>query len=476
MLKNISDFRNELLKKFSHRPTSRQAKLFEMLVDFIFSKDYQTLFLLKGYAGTGKTSAISALVLNLNKANKKAVLLAPTGRAAKVISGYSKVPAYTIHKKIYFPKKQQNGSVDFVLKTNKHRNTIFIVDEASMIPDRPQNGKLFEQGSLLDDLISYVYSGYHCKLVLVGDTAQLPPVKLSISPALDENRLEFDFDKNIYKIELNEVTRQHENSGILSNATILRTLIDSDVNNFTFDMNYPDIVRLIDGYDIQDAISECYDNDGVEDTAFIVRSNKRANQYNQQIRSHIRGKENEISTGDYIMVVKNNYYWLKESSSAGFIANGDTCEVLRINSIKELYGFRFAEVEIRMIDYPDQPPFETVLILDTLSSEKPSLTFEETNKLYEAVREDYAHEKSKYKQLLLVKKNMFFNALQVKFSYAITCHKSQGGQWKTIFIEQPFLPEGPSKEYFRWLYTAVTRAQEKLYLIGFSDDYFENNN
>lgn len=476
MLKNISDFRNELLKKFSHRPTSRQAKLFEMLVDFIFSKDYQTLFLLKGYAGTGKTSAISALVLNLNKANKKAVLLAPTGRAAKVISGYSKVPAYTIHKKIYFPKKQQNGSVDFVLKTNKHRNTIFIVDEASMIPDRPQNGKLFEQRSLLDDLISYVYSGYHCKLVLVGDTAQLPPVKLSISPALDENRLEFDFDKNIYKIELNEVTRQHENSGILSNATILRTLIDSDVTNFTFNMNYPDIVRLIDGYDIQDAISECYENDGVEDTAFIVRSNKRANQYNQQIRSHIRGKENEISTGDYIMVVKNNYYWLKESSSAGFIANGDTCEVLRINSIKELYGFRFAEVEIRMIDYPDQPPFETVLILDTLSSEKPSLTFEETNKLYEAVREDYAHEKSKYKQLLLVKKNMFFNALQVKFSYAITCHKSQGGQWKTIFIEQPYLPDGPSKEYFRWLYTAVTRAQEKLYLIGFSDDYFENNN
>ena len=476
MLKNISDFRNELLKKFSHRPTSRQAKLFEMLVDFIFSKDYQTLFLLKGYAGTGKTSAISALVLNLNKTNKKAVLLAPTGRAAKVISGYSKVPAYTIHKKIYFPKKQQNGSVDFVLKTNKHRNTIFIVDEASMIPDRPQNDKLFEKGSLLDDLISYVYSGYHCKLVLVGDTAQLPPVKLSISPALDENRLEFDFDKNIYKIELNEVTRQHENSGILSNATILRTLIDSDVTNFKFDMNYPDIVRLIDGYDIQDAISECYENDGVEDTAFIVRSNKRANQYNQQIRSHIRGKENEISTGDYVMVVKNNYYWLKESSSAGFIANGDTCEVLRINSIKELYGFRFAEVEIRMIDYPDQPPFETVLILDTLSSEKPSLTFEETNKLYEAVREDYAHEKSKYKQLLLVKKNMFFNALQVKFSYAITCHKSQGGQWKTIFIEQPYLPEGPSKEYYRWLYTAVTRAQEKLYLIGFSDDYFENNN
>ena len=475
MLKNVTDFRKKLLKKFSHSPTSRQSKLFVMLVDFVFSKDYQTLFLMKGYAGTGKTSAISALVTTLRETEKKSVLLAPTGRAAKVISVYSKVPAYTIHKKIYFPKKQQNGSVDFVLQTNKHKNTIFIVDEASMIPDRPQNGKLFENGSLLDDLISYVYSGYRCKLILIGDTAQLPPVKLSISPALDENRLEIDYDKNVCNIELNEVTRQHENSGILLNATLLRTLIENDATNFRFDMNYPDIVRLIDGYDIQDAISGCYDNDGVEDTAFIVRSNKRANQYNQQIRYQIRGKENEISTGDYIMVVKNNYYWLKESSSAGFIANGDTCEVLRINSIKDLYGFRFAEVEIRMIDYPDQKPFETVLLLDTLTSETPSLTYEESNKLYEAVREDYAHEKSKYKQLLAVKKNIFFNALQVKFSYAITCHKSQGGQWKTIFIEQPYLPEGPSKEYFRWLYTAITRAQEKLYLIGFKDDYFDND-
>ena len=475
MLKNVTDFRKKLLKKFSYSPTSRQSKLFVMLVDFVFSKDYQTLFLMKGYAGTGKTSAISALVTTLRETEKKSVLLAPTGRAAKVISVYSKVPAYTIHKKIYFPKKQQNGSVDFVLQTNKHKNTIFIVDEASMIPDRPQNGKLFENGSLLDDLISYVYSGYRCKLILIGDTAQLPPVKLSISPALDENRLEIDYDKNVCNIELNEVTRQHENSGILLNATLLRTLIENDATNFRFDMNYPDIVRLIDGYDIQDAISGCYDNDGVEDTAFIVRSNKRANQYNQQIRYQIRGKENEISTGDYIMVVKNNYYWLNESSSAGFIANGDTCEVLRINSIKELYGFRFAEVEIRMIDYPDQKPFETVLLLDTLTSETPSLTYEESNKLYEAVREDYAHEKSKYKQLLAVKKNIFFNALQVKFSYAITCHKSQGGQWKTIFIEQPYLPEGPSKEYFRWLYTAITRAQEKLYLIGFKDDYFDND-
>jgi ATP-dependent exoDNAse (exonuclease V) alpha subunit len=475
MLKNASDFHKELLKKFPYHPTSKQSELFLMLVDFVFSKDNQSLFLLKGYAGTGKTTTISTLVTNLWKTEKKVVLLAPTGRAAKVISVYSKKQAFTIHKKIYFPKKQQNGSVDFVLQPNKHTNTIFIVDEASMIPDRPQNGKLFEKGSLLDDLISYVYSGHLCKLILIGDTAQLPPVKLTISPALEENRLEADYHKNVKKIELNEVTRQHENSGILANATVLRILIENDVTNFQFDLGFPDIVRLVDGYDIEDAITGCYDTDGVEDTAFIVRSNKRANQYNQQIRSQIRGQENEISTGDFIMVVKNNYFWLKESSEAGFIANGDTCEVLRINAIKELYGFRFAEVEIRMIDYPDQQPFETVLILDTLTSETPSLTYEESNKLYEAVREDYAHEKSKYKQLLAVKKNVFFNALQVKFSYAITCHKSQGGQWKTIFIEQPYLPEGPSKEYFRWLYTAVTRAQEKLYLIGFKDEYFEDS-
>ena len=361
------------------------------------------------------------------------------------------------------------------MQNNKHTNTIFIVDEASMIPDRPQNGKLFENGSLLDDLISYVYSGRNCKLILIGDTAQLPPVKLKLSPALEETRLEVEYSKMVHQIELDEVTRQHQNSGILANATLLRTLIENNSIYFEFDLNFPDIIRLEDGYDIEDAITGSYDNDGVEDTAIIVRSNKRANQYNQQIRSQIRGQENEISPGDYVMVVKNNYFWLKESSEAGFIANGDTCEVLRIHAIKELYGFKFAEVDIRMIDYPDQKPFETVLLLDTLTSETPSLTYEESNKLYEAVREDYAHEKSKYKQLLAVKKNVFFNALQVKFSYAITCHKSQGGQWKTIFIEQPYLPEGPSKEYFRWLYTAITRAQEKLYLIGFKDDYFEKD-
>ena len=344
-----------------------------------------------------------------------------------------------------------------------------------MIPDGSQNGMLFDKKSLLDDLISYVYSGYQCRLILVGDIAQLPPVKLKLSPALDENILANHYDKNVQKIELDEVTRQHEKSGILANASILRDLIASNVYNFKFDLGYQDVIRLIDGYDIEDAIIESYKKTGIEDTALIVYSNKRANLYNQQIRSQILGHDHEISSGDYIMVVKNNYYWLQDSSEAGFIANGDICEVLKIISVKDLYGFRFAEVEIRMIDYPNQPPFETVLILDTLKSESPSLSYQDSNRLYEAVKEDYLDEKSKYKQLLAIKKNKFFNALQVKFSYAITCHKSQGGQWQNVFIEQPYLPKGPNKEYMRWLYTAMTRAQEKLCLIGFVNEYFQES-
>ncbi|WP_299062290.1 AAA family ATPase [uncultured Polaribacter sp.] len=472
MINKTADFYSEILKKFQYTPTTKQNNLLRFLSDFIFSEDKDALFLLKGYAGTGKTTTISAFVNSLGAAGKKSILLAPTGRAAKVISVYSKRPAFTIHKKIYFPKKQSNGSLGFVLQPNKHTNTIFIIDEASMIPDRRQNQKLFESSSLLDDLINYVYSGHQCKLIFIGDTAQLPPVKLNISPALEQDTLMYDFHKNVAEIELDEVMRQHKDSGILANATLLRLMIQNDSTNFKFEIDFPDIIRLDDGYDIEDALVSAYDADEVEDTAFIVRSNKRANDYNQQIRMKIRGQENEISAGDYIMVVKNNYFWLKENSNAGFIANGDICKVLKIFSIKELYGFKFAEVEVSMIDYPEMQPFETVLLLDTLTSETPSLTYEESNKLYQAVKEDYADEKSKSKQFLAIKKNVFFNALQVKFSYAMTCHKSQGGQWKTVFIEQPYLPDGVSKEYFRWLYTALTRAQKKLYLIGFKDEFF----
>ena len=474
MTKSASDFYKQLVETFPFEPTETQNLLLLQMASFIFDKNKDNLFLLKGYAGTGKTTSISTVVKNLWKTGKKSVMLAPTGRAAKVISNYAGRQAFTIHKKIYHPKKASNGGVNFVMQVNKHTNTMFIVDEASMISDATSNSKLFENGSLLDDLMTYVYSGIGCKLILIGDTAQLPPVKLDMSPALDANKLAYNYHKDVVELELSEVMRQHANSGILCNATSLRLMtLNNGSYNFKFELDYPDIVRLEDGYDIQDSITRAYDNNGVENTAFIVRSNKRANQYNQQIRGEIRGQENEIYTGDFVMIVKNNYYWLSDSSEAGFIANGDICEILEIRSIKELYGFRFAEVKVRMIDYKNQQPFDTVLLLDTLTSETPSLSYDDSNRLYQEVAKDFENEKSKYKRLLAIKKNKYFNALQVKFSYAMTCHKSQGGQWKTVFIEQPYLPDGPSKEYLRWLYTAVTRAQEKLFLIGFNDDSFE---
>ncbi|MDC9722228.1 MAG: AAA family ATPase [Urechidicola sp.] len=475
MTKTAPEFYKQLLEAFPFTPTSTQNILLQQLSEFIYSNEKNGLYVLKGYAGTGKTTSISTVVTNLWKTGKKSVMLAPTGRAAKVISNYANRPAFTIHKKIYHPKKQKNGGVSFVLQTNKHTNTFFIVDEASMISDATSNSKLFENGSLLDDLMSYVYSGIGCKLILIGDTAQLPPVKLDVSPALEEEKLSLHYNKEVEMLELNEVMRQHEDSGILVNATELRhLLLGYDAFDFKFQLGYPDIIRLEDGYDIEDAINSAYDNIGVEDTAFIVRSNKRANQYNQQIRSKIRGQENEISTGDFVMVVKNNYFWLPDSSDAGFIANGDICEIMAIRSTKELYGFRFAEVTLRMIDYKNQKPFDTVILLDTLTSETPSLTYEESNRLYQEVSKDFADLKSNYKKLLSIKKNKYFNALQVKFSYAMTCHKSQGGQWKSVFIEQPYLPDGINREFLRWLYTAVTRAEEKLYLIGFKSDFFED--
>ncbi len=465
----------KLLKdKFPHDPTAKQSVALEKLASFVLSKEKDSVFMLKGFAGTGKTTIVGTIVTNLWKTTMKAVLMAPTGRAAKVMSNYSGTQAFTIHRKIYFPKKQSGGGVQFVLSPNKHRNTIFIVDEASMIPDTPADSKLFENGSLLDDLLMFVYSGHNCKLILIGDTAQLPPVHLNISPALDENQLSLNYNKEVIKLELDEVVRQAEDSGILVNATNLREQLQGEFyDDFKFSVSqYSDIVRLVDGNDIQEAIDESYSQNGKEETAIIVRSNKRANLYNENIRNRILYLENELAVGDYMMVVKNNYFWLKPTSEAGFIANGDIIEVLEIFSIKELYGFKFAEVKVKMVDYPNQKPFETVLLLDTIMAETPSLSYDDGNRLYQEVMRDYADEKSKYKKFLAVKNNKFFNALQVKFSYAITCHKSQGGQWNTVFVEQPYLPNGIDKEYLRWLYTAVTRAKHKLYLIGFKNDFF----
>ncbi len=458
---------------FQYRPTQMQDELLRRLADFLVNGTRFSIFLIKGYAGTGKTTIISTVVNHLGDSGIKSVLLAPTGRAAKVIGGYAKKPSFTIHKKIYYSKSDPDAGMSFVLQQNKHKNTIFIVDEASMISDGNADSRLFNNRSLLLDLMTYVYSGKDCKLILVGDTAQLPPVKLDLSPALDQNYLEIEFNMPVISIELDEVMRQHETSGILYNATKIRELLSRNVLNQTrFDLNFKDVIRLSDGYEIQDAIFNAY-YEGMDKTVFIVRSNKRANQYNQQIRNSILGYENEITSGDLIMVVKNNYFWLKDAPKVGFIANGDICEVLEIFSFKDLYGFRFAEVKLRLVDYEEQAPFETVVLLDTLHSEAPSLSFEEGNRLYHAVAEDYAEERSKYKRVLAIKNNKYFNALQVKFSYALTCHKTQGGQWDNVFVEQPYLPEGEDISYLRWLYTAITRAQKKLFLLGFKDDYFE---
>ncbi|MEO5777735.1 MAG: AAA family ATPase [Flavobacterium sp.] len=469
-----SQFYSVLQKQFPFQPTVKQDIFFQKIADFLTNSNSNEIFVLKGYAGTGKTTVISTIVNNLGAINKKYVLLAPTGRAAKVIANYSNKPAFTIHKKIYFPKKGKSGGVSFTMQTNKFKNTIFIVDESSMISDVSADAKLYENGSLLDDLISYVYNGENCKMILLGDTAQLPPVQLDVSPALDTEKLALNYNKEIFSIELDEVMRQEEFSGILQNATELREIMKSSfLDNFKFNLKgYKDIVRLTDGFDIQDAIQSAYSNYSIEDTCFIVRSNKRANQYNQQIRARILDKESDLSVGDYLMVVKNNYFWLKENDEAGFIANGDIIEVLEIFGFKELYDFRFAKVKIRMVDYPDQRPFETMLLLDTITSESPSLTYDESNHLYQEVMKDYEGE-AQYRKFLKVKSNEYFNALQVKFSYAITCHKSQGGQWNTVFIEQPYLPNGVDLDYIRWLYTAVTRAKDKLYLIGFKDESFE---
>lgn len=471
----MTEFYTLLKNKFPFETTLKQDIFLQKIAQFVTNDSEDEIFVLKGYAGTGKTTLLSTVVNELHHVDKRFVMLAPTGRAAKVISNYSNKAAFTIHKYIYYPKSSAGGGMQFSMKANKAKNTVFIVDEASMISDSNSDSNLYPHGSLLDDLIHFVYSGRNCKLILMGDTAQLPPVHMDISPALHTDMLSLNYQMEVTHIELDEVMRQEEDSGILYNATELRSMLDSYFfDAFAFYLKgFKDIVRLVDGYDIQDAIHGAYSNMGPEETAFIVRSNKRANQYNQQIRSRILDKESELSPGDYLMVVKNNYYWLKDSTITDFVANGDIIEVLEIYKIQELYSFRFASVRARMIDYPQMTPFDTIVMLDTLTSESPALTYDESNRLYQEVMLDYEEETSKYRKLQKVKANEYFNALQVKFSYAITCHKSQGGQWDTVFIEQPYLPDGISKEYIRWLYTAMTRAKNKLYLIGFPDDYFE---
>ena len=456
-------------KTLYNQLNKKQVLALEKIISFVEDKISDEIFILKGYAGTGKTYIISNIVKNLWKINKRVVLLAPTGRSAKVLSSYCKKEAYTIHKEIFYTKNNFSGNPEFTLKINKHKNTIFIVDEASMIStNRGEGVGLFSQ-SLLDNIIKYVYSGFKCKLLIIGDVAQLPPVKSNISYALDDSYLEKEYNKSINSVELTDVVRQEKESGILSYATSIRNKIENYLfEDISFNSEiFSDVVRVEDGEQLMNLIQDSYNNYGIEETAIIVRSNKRANLYNRSIRDKILNNENIISVGDLLMVVKNNYFWLNNKKDLGFIANGDIIKIEEIHNIKNIYGFKFAEVKISMVDYPNISPLETVLILDSLFINTPAIDFNTMNNLYQEILKDFMNVKTKYKRHMGVKNNKFFNALQVKFAYSFTCHKSQGGQWSSIFLEFPFLPNGMDEDFFRWLYTAITRAKSKLHLIGF---------
>ncbi|MFA8433216.1 MAG: ATP-dependent RecD-like DNA helicase [Marinifilaceae bacterium] len=471
MLKNhISAKIREALQ---YEPTLGQEELIQKWADYVVSPVENEIFLLKGYAGTGKTTMVNALVKTLDVMKMKSVLLAPTGRAAKVLSTYTGKSAYTIHKKIYRQKSSTDGFGKFALDRNLSSFTFFIVDEASMISNYSPEGSIFGSGRLLDDLVEYVYSGRNCKLILIGDTAQLPPVGLDVSPALDVNELEACFGMDVQHCQLRDVVRQSEESGILSNATHLREkLMETDPGYPSLKLSgFPDVER-IQGGDLIETISSAHYQYGMEETMVVSRSNKRANRFNQGIRNMILYREEEISPGDYLMVVKNNYFWTSDVKEMDFIANGDIVEVVRILRHIELYGFRFAEITVRFPDYKDVE-IDVMILLDTLDIETASLDFEESKRLFSAVAEDYMDIPSKKKRYEKIRVNPYFNALQVKFAYAVTCHKAQGGQWSAVFVDQGYLTEDMlDREYYRWMYTAITRATEKLYLVNFKQEFF----
>lgn len=462
-----------ILSHFPHTPTEGQREVCVAMSRFLYDTDARSVFLLSGYAGTGKTSLVSALIQTLPQVRINCVLLAPTGRAAKVISGYAQRPAYTIHKKIYMTATDASGALRTVRSINKHSYTLFIVDEASMIG--------LELGttrhSLLEDLVDYVYSGSHCRLMLIGDTAQLPPVGQSESPALDAQYLQAAYGLKVSGGELTEVVRQQQWSGILANATSLRGQIaflsaGEEAVLPLFRMT-EDVVRL-EGENLMETLFREYSEYALEDVVVITRSNKRANLINQGIRNSILFREEEINAGDYLMVVKNNYYWLDDDSTIGFIANGDIVEVLSVRNVQEQYGFRFADATLRFVDYPDEQTHDCKLLLSTLYSESPSLTSEEQACLYTAVMKDYSDLPHKTDRLRELRQNPYYNALQVKFSYALTCHKTQGGQWRTVIIDQGYLPPDMAfdRDWLRWLYTAFTRATERVYLLNFTTRFW----
>ena len=499
---------NILQGNFGFTPTDDQSKVMYHLSAFILTQKERPVYLLRGYAGTGKTTLVSTLVKTLPQIGIKYQLLAPTGRAAKVMSKYTGKTASTLHRKLYRFQAVANGELRMTRAENKSKNTIFIVDECSMISD--QGDGFSWSRSLLDDLIEYVFSGSCCKLLLIGDSAQLPPVGLDISPAMNFDILRNSFNLTIATFEMKEVMRQTFDSGILYNATKIRNVMSTSlqVNESTslyqsqynlpiLDINNFSDIEKIDPMSFEELLWQNFgDKRSNNDAVVVCRSNKRANMFNQAIRSRVLQEEGELSAGEKLMIVKNNYYWSQQDNKTTrqqeaqqsnahssqliaqgqitFLANGDMIEITRINKFEEMYGFHFADVDIQMLDYEDMPVLSVKIILETLHSESPALTSEESKKLYQAVEEDYMDIPRASDRRKLMKENPYFNALQVKYGYALTCHKTQGGQWKNVFVEAPYLAEENTLEIgdIRWLYTALTRASEKAYLVNFKDEWF----
>ncbi|MFT5780323.1 MAG: exodeoxyribonuclease-5 [Crocinitomicaceae bacterium] len=470
-----SSFYSVLLENFNLQPNEGQSILFEELEAFARQKGSKQLFILKGYAGTGKTSVLGAYVKTLEHYKVRTKLLAPTGRAAKVFSMKSKKEALTIHKQIYRRKSKTDIGSPISLQPNLHRNTLFIVDEASMIGDYTmQKDGSVSARNLLEDLFEYVFSADGCKLILMGDDGQLPPVGSDHSPALNQDYLENHYPTlHIRSFKLNEVLRQAQDSEILRNATLLRNTEWVDYPKFNI-RQQTDLIRL-NGAELQDELESSMSKYGSEDSIVITRSNKNANQYNQQIRGRILWYEEELCGGDALMVVKNNYFWLGDDSKVGFIANGEVIKVRRILGLEDLYGFRFARVLVTFPDYDDLGDVEVIVHLEALTVEGPSLPRDRMKALFFEIERDYAHISLKKKRYEAIMADPYFNALQVKYAYAVTCHKSQGGQWSHVFIDQGYINDdmmGP--DYYRWLYTALTRGTEKVFLVNFADAFFES--
>lgn len=466
----LSNFLTQkIIEHLDFTPNNEQKALIEALSDFLFSKLNDEVFLLKGYAGTGKTSIASALIKTMNDFEQPTLLLAPTGRAAKVMSVYSGHPAYTIHKKIYRQKSVTDFS--FSLSFNPHKHTLFIVDEASMINNDGFGDSAFGTGKLLDDLISYVYQGEGCRLLMMGDDAQLPPISQKDSPALKARNLEL-YSLKVKEFTLHTVARQDSESGILYNATIIRNRIQNNapIEKPKFKIDGFQDVKCISGAELIESLNNSYKNKGITSCSVIVRSNKQAAIYNNGIRNHVLQREDEIGSGDLIIITKNNYYWGKDYDGFDFIANGNIAEVVRIIKHHDIYGLHYADLILRFLDYDHE--LEARVLLDALHTDTPQAMEELNQKAFNTIMEDYQDIPNKKDRMKEMRKNEYYNALQVKFAYAVTCHKAQGGQWDSVYIDQGMLSIKPTEDYYHWLYTALTRATKHLYLVNFPKDCF----